>query len=196
MWPRKWRISTLKTTRHWWMNSKTQINGQESFVHRFVIVHLLSVSDSLQPYGLQHTKLPCPSLSPRVCSSSCPLSRWYHPTISSFVSPFSSCPQFFPASAFFPVSQLFASGGQSIGASASGSVLLMNIQDWFPLRLTGLISLESKGLSRVFSNTAVQKHWSYRFSACIWISCPRAFVYTVSYGWITCPLFSFLLIKI
>ena len=111
--------------------------------------------DSLQPHGLQHARLPCPSLSLRVYSNSCPLSQWCHPAISSSVTPFSSCLQSFPASGSFPISQFFASGGQSIGASASASVLPVNIQDWFPLRLTGLISLQSKGLSRVFSNTTV-----------------------------------------
>ena len=99
---------------------------------------------------------PYPSLSPRVCSNSCPLSQWCYPPISSSVVPFSCCPQFFPASRSFPMSWLFASGGQSIGASAS--VLPMNILDWFPLGLTGLISLLSKGLSRVFSSTTIQKH--------------------------------------
>ena len=110
------------------------------------------MSDSLQPHELQHARLPCPSPSPRVCSNSCPLSQWCHPTISSSVAPFSSCPQSFPASGSFPVSWLFASGGQSIGASVSAWVL--PIQGWFPLRLTGLISLLSKGLSRVFSNNS------------------------------------------
>ena len=95
------------------------------------------MSDSLWPHGLQHTRLPCPSLSPRACSNSCQLSQWHHPTISSFVTPFSSCPQSFPASGSFPMSQLFTSSGQRIGASAS--VLPMNIQGWFPLVLTGLI---------------------------------------------------------
>ena len=113
---------------------------------------------TLWPTGLQHTRLPCPSLSPRVCSNSCPSSWWCHPTISSSVTPFSSCPQSFPASGSFPVSQVFASGGQSSGASASASVLPMNIQDWFSLGSTGWISLQSKGLSRVFSSTTVQKH--------------------------------------
>ena len=108
-------------------------------------------SNSLWPHGLQHTRLLCPSPTPRAYSNSCPLSRWCHPTISSSVIPFSSCLQSFPASGSFLVSQLFASIGQSIGASASASVLPMNIQDWFPLRLT-------KGLSRVFCNTTVQKH--------------------------------------
>ena len=109
------------------------------------------------PHGLQHIRPPCPSSTPRVCSKSCPLSRWCHPTISSSVTRF-SCPQSFPASGFFPVSRLFASGGQSIGASASASVLPMSIQGWSPLGLTGLISLQSKRLSRVFSNTTVQMH--------------------------------------
>ena len=115
------------------------------------------VSDSLRPHGLQHARLPCPSPTPRACSNSCPSSWWCHSTISSSVIPFSSCLQSFPASGSFPMSQFFASGGPSIGVSASASVLPVNIQDWFPLALTGLISLQSKGLSRVFSNTAVQK---------------------------------------
>ena len=115
------------------------------------------MSDSLWPRGLQHARPPYPSPTPGVCSNSCPLSRWCHPTISSFVVPF-SCLQSFPASGFWPMSQFFTSGGQSIGAYASSSVLPMNIQDWFPLGLTDLISLQSKGLSRVFSNTTDQKH--------------------------------------
>ena len=116
------------------------------------------MSDSLQPHGLQHARLPCPSPTPRVYSNSCPLSRWWHPTISSSLSPFSSCLQSFPASGSFQMNQLFTSGGQSIGVSVSISVLPMNIQDWFPLGWTGWISLQSKGLSRIFSNTTVQKH--------------------------------------
>ena len=111
------------------------------------------VSDSLQLHGLQHTKPPCPSPTPRVYSSS--LSWWCHPTISSSVIPFSACLQSFPASGSFPMNQLFASGGHSIGVSASASILPMHIQDWFPLRLTGWISLLSKELSRVFSSTTV-----------------------------------------
>ena len=107
-------------------------------------------------HGLQHSRLPCPSLSPRVCSNSCPLSQWCSPTISSSVALF-SCPQSFPASWSFPVSRLFTSSGQGIGASASTPVLPMNIQGWYPLGLTGLISLKSKDLSRVFSNTMVKK---------------------------------------
>ena len=115
--------------------------------------------DSLRPHGLQHARPPCPTPTPSVYSNSCPLSRWCHPTISSSVIPFSSCLQSFPASGSFPMSQFFTSGGQSIGVSASNwSFLPMNIQDWFPLGWTGRISLQSKGLSRVFSNTAVQKH--------------------------------------
>ena len=107
------------------------------------------VPNSLQPQGLQHAKLPCPSPSPGVCSNSCPLSQWCHLTISFSVVPFSSCLQSFPALGSFPLSQFFASGGQSIGALASASVLSMNIQGWFPLRLAGLISMQPKGLSKV-----------------------------------------------
>ena len=106
--------------------------------------------NSLWPHGLQYIRLPCSSPTPGACSNSCPLSRWCHPTISFSVVPF-SCLQSFPESGSFPTSQLFTSGGQSIGASASASVLPMNIQDWFPLGFTGLVSLKSKGLSRVFS---------------------------------------------
>ena len=116
----------------------------------------LVMFNSLWSRGMQHTRLSCPSLSPRVCSNSCSLSQWHHPTISSSILPFSSSLQSFPASGSFLMSQLFTSGGQSIGASAS--VLPMNIQNWFPLGLTGLMSLQSKGLSRVFSSTTVQKH--------------------------------------
>ena len=116
------------------------------------------VSDSLWPHGLQHTRPPCPSSAPGVYSNSCPLSQWCHTNISSSVIPFSSHLQSFPASGSFHMSQFFATGGQSIGASASASVLPMNIQDWFPLGWTGWISLQSKGLLRVFSNTTVQKH--------------------------------------
>ena len=116
------------------------------------------VSDSLWPHGLQQARLPCPSPTPGACSNSCPSSQWCHPTISSSVVPFSSCLQSFPASGSFPMSQFFTSSGQSIGASPSASVLPMNIQDWFPLGWTGLVSLLSKGLSRVFTNTTIQKH--------------------------------------
>ena len=109
---------------------------------------------------LQHARLPCSSSSPRVCPSSCPLNWWCHSTIASSVDPFFSCLQFFPASGSFPTSQLFLSGVQSIGASASASILPKSIQGWFPLRLTGLISLLSKGFSRVFSSTTV---WNHQF---------------------------------
>ena len=116
------------------------------------------MSYSLRPHGLQHARPPCPSPTPGVYSNSCPLSQWWHSTISSSVIPFSSHHQSFPASGSFPVSQFFTSDGQSIGVSASTSVLPMNIQDWSPLEWTGWISLQSKGLSRVFSNTTVQRH--------------------------------------
>ena len=114
------------------------------------------MSDYLWPHELQHARLPCPSLSPGVCSSSCPLIQWCYLATSSSVTPFSSCPQSLPTSGSFPISQLFASGSQSIGASVL--VHPMNMQGWFPLGLTGLISLQSKGLSRIFSSTTVQKH--------------------------------------
>ena len=116
------------------------------------------MSDSLRPHGLQHASPPCPLPTPKAYSNSCPSHQWCHPTILSSVIPFSSCLQSFPASRSFPVSQFFTSRGQSIELSASMSVLPVNIQDWFPLGLTGWFSLQSKGLSRVFSNTTVQKH--------------------------------------
>ena len=126
------------------------------------------ISDPLQPHGLQYTRLPCRSPTPRASSNSCPLSQWCHPTIPSSVVPFSSCLQSFPASGSFPVSQFFASGDQSIGFSASASVLPMNIQDWFPLGWTGWISVQSKGLSRVFFNTIVQKHQFFDTQPSLW----------------------------
>ena len=116
------------------------------------------LSDILQPYELQHTRLPCPSPTPGVHSNSRPSSRWCHPAISSSVVPFSSCPQSLPASETFPMSQLFTWGGQSTGVSALASLLPKNTQDCSPLEWTGWISLQSKGISRVFSNTTVQKH--------------------------------------
>ena len=119
---------------------------------------------------LQHARLPYPSPAPGACSKSCPSSRWCHLTISSSVVPFSSHLQTFPASGLFSVSLLFASGGQSIGASASASVLPMYIQDWFPLGLTGLFSLQSKRLSRVFSNATVQKHQFFAPQLSLWSS--------------------------
>ena len=123
-------------------------------------------SNSLQPHGPQHARPPCPSPTPGVYSNSCPLSQWCHPIISSSVVPFSSCLQSFPESGSFQMSQFFPSGGQSIGVSASASVLPMNIQNWFPLGLTGLISSQFKGLSRVFSNTTVQKHQFFGAQLC------------------------------
>ena len=134
------------------------------------------MSDSFQLHGLQHARLPCPSPTPRTCSDSCPSSQWCHPTISSSVIPFSSCPQSFPASGSFPMSQLFASGGQSIGTSASASVLPMNIQDWFLLGLTGLISLQSKVLSRFFSNHSSK-------ASIIW--CSAVFMVQISHPYMT-----------
>ena len=116
------------------------------------------MSDSLRPHESQHSRPPSPSPTPGVYSNSCPSSRWCHPDISSSVVPFSSCPQSLPASGSFPISQLFAWGSQSIGVSASASVLPMNIHNWFPLGWTDWISLQSKGLSRVFSNTTGQQH--------------------------------------
>ena len=121
------------------------------------------VSSSLQPHGLQPSRPPCPSPTPRVHSNSCPSSWWCHPAISFSVDPFSSCPQSLPASG-----QFFTSGGQSIGASPSASVLPINIRDWFPLGLTGWITLQSKGLSRVFSSTTVQKHQFFRAQLSLW----------------------------
>ena len=125
---------------------------------------------SLQSHGLQLTRIPCPPPTPRACSNSWQLSWWCHSTISSSVVLFSSCLQFFPASGSFPASQFFTSGGRNIAASVSASVLPMNIQDWFPLGLTGWISLQSKGLSRVFSNTTVQKHQFFGAQPSWWFS--------------------------
>ena len=116
------------------------------------------VFNSLLPHGLQHARFPCPLPTPEACSNSCPWNRWCYPTITYSVIPFSSCLQSFPISGSFPMSQFIAWGGQSIRASASTSILSMNIPDWFPLGLTGFISLQSKGLSKVFSNTTVQRH--------------------------------------
>ena len=136
--------------------------GESLESYKREVTHLVQfsrsvVSDSLRPHESQHARPPCPSPTPRVYSNSCPSSRWCHPAISSSVVPFSSCPQSLPASGSFPVSQLFAWGGQSTGVSASASILPMNTQDWSPLGWTGWISLQSKGLSQVFSNTIVQK---------------------------------------
>ena len=139
----------------------------------FIILNCFSLfscqvmSDSLRPHGLQHTRLPRPSLSPWVCSNSCPLNQWCHPTILSSVVSF-SCLQSFPASGSFQMSQFFTSGGQSIGASVSTSVLSMHIQGWFPLGLLGLISLLAKGLSRVFSSNTIWKHQFFGAQSSLW----------------------------
>ena len=140
------------------------------FLEVSVLSSCLVVSDSLRPHGLQHTKLPFPSPIPRACSNSRPWSQWCHPAISASVVPFSSCLQSFPASGSFPMSLFFTSGGQSIGMSASTSVLPINIQYWFPLGLTGWISLQSKGLLRVFSNTTVQKHQFFSAQLSLWFN--------------------------
>ena len=134
--------------------------------------HYYIVSDSLWPHGLQQTRLHCSSPSPGVCSDSCPLSQWCYPTILSSVVPFSSRLQSFPASGSFPVNWLSASGGQSVGVSASASVLPMNIQDWFPLGWTSLISLQTKRLSRVLSSTTVWKHQFFGAQLSLWSNSP------------------------
>ena len=159
-------------------NSFWILNFHECFHFTFLIDPLLLFSRSvgqshglqhcLWPHGLQHTRLPCPSPPPGACSNSCPLSWWCHPTISSSVVPFSFCLQSFPASGSFPMTQFFASGGQTIGTSASTSVLPMNIEGWFPLGLTDLISLLAKGPSRVFSNTTVRKHRFFGPQPSLW----------------------------
>ena len=128
------------------------------------------MANSLPPHELQHVRPPCPSSTPRVYPNSCPLNWWCHPTISSSVIPFSSCRQSFPASGSFPMIQLSESGSQSVGAWASASVLPMNIQGWFPLGLTGLISLLSKRLSKVFSSTTVQKHQFFCAQPFLWFN--------------------------
>ena len=134
---------------------------------RFSSVQLFIVSNSLRPCGLQHTRLPCSSPTPRACSNSCPSSQWCHPTISSSIIPFSSCLQSFPESGSFPMNQFFTSGSQRIGVSASASVFPKNIQNQFPLGWTDLISLQSRGLSRVF-NTTVQKHQFFGAQLSLW----------------------------
>ena len=146
--------------------SKMFVVADGMYIRFLVFVQLLRCL-TLWPYGPQHSRFPCPSLSPRICSNSCPLSCWCHPIISSSLTPFSSCLQSFPASWSFPMSQLFTSGGQNIEAGASASVLSMNIQDWFPLGLTGLISFQCKGLS-VFSSTTVLKHQFFGSQPSLW----------------------------
>ena len=149
-------------------NGESSLTNLKKFRLKELLFSRSVVSNSLQPHGLQHTRSPCPSPSPRACSNSCPSIRWCHPTVSSSVIPFSSWLQSFPASGTFLMSQFFTSGGQSLGASASASVLPMNIEDWFPLGLIGLISLQSKGLSRVFSNTTVKKHQLFSAQPYLW----------------------------
>ena len=153
-WSKKWQPTIVSSLKNPIDRGHLQATVQSSSVQFSRSV----VSDSSRPHGQQHSRLPCPSPAPRTCSNSRRSSQWCHPAISSSVVLFSSCLQSFPASASFPMSQFFASGGQSIGVSASASVLPMNIQDWFSLWWTGWISLPSKRLSRVFSNTTVQKH--------------------------------------
>ena len=147
--PREWQVQN---------RSSVTVGSMNKFQFSSVQFSRSVVSDSLRPHELQHARPPCPSPIPGVYPNPCPLSRWCHPNISSSVIPFSFCPQSFPASGSFPMSQLFTLVGQSIGVSASTSVLPMNTQDWSPLGWTGWISLLSKGLSRVFSNTTVHKH--------------------------------------
>ena len=142
-------------------------NSKKISIGTYTQFSLSVMSDSLQPHGLQHARPPCPSPTLGVYSNSCPLSRGFHPTISSSVDLLSSHLQSFPASGSFPVSQFFTSGGQSIGISASTSVLPMNIQDWYSLGWTSWISLQSKGFSRVFSNTTVQKHQFFGVQLCL-----------------------------
>ena len=154
----------LRLISYWWVEiinmGRERVDRLVSRLFQFSSVQFSRsvVSDSLWPHELQHARATCPSPTPRVYTNSCPSSQWCHPAISSSVVPFSSCPQSLPASESFPMSQLFAWGGQSIGVSASASVLPMNTQDWSPLGWTGWISLPSKGVSRVFSNTTVKKH--------------------------------------
>ena len=162
----QWRILKESKNTHWtkwkWKKNVWDLWDTVNIVlkGKFKVLQFSRsvVSDSLQPHESQHARPPCPSPTPRVHSNSCPLSWWCHPAISSSVIPFSSFPQSFPASQSFPMNQLFSWGGQSLGLSALASVLPMNTQDWSPLEWTGWISWQSKGLSRVFSNTTVQKH--------------------------------------
>ena len=149
---------TLQNQLHIWGTQYKIYQSQGDYQFGSVQFSRSVVSDSLRPHESQYARPPCPSQTPGVYSNSCPSSWWCHPAISSSVIPFSSCPQSLPASGSFPMSQLFTRGGQSVGVSASASVLPMNTQDWSLLGWTGWISFQSKGLSRVFSNTTVQKH--------------------------------------
>ena len=176
----------LRWPKCWSSASVLPMNIQSWFPLR--LTHLIScssvhfsrsvMSDPLWPHESQHARPPCPSPTPGVYSKSCPLSRWCHPAISSSVIPFSSCLQSLPASGSFPMSQLFASGGQSIGVSALASVLPMNTQDWSPLGWTGWISLQSKGLSNVFSNTTVWKHQFFGDQPPLWSNSPSQYMTT------------------
>ena len=161
-------------SQHMWINKRNFLLyfylDEEPSYALCVVAQSSVISNSLGPHGLQHIRLLCPSLSPGVCSNSCPLNQWCHPTVSSSVIPFSSCLQTFPASGSFPVSQLSISGDQSIRTSASALVHTMNIQSWFPLGLTCLISLLPKGLSRVFSGTIVRKHQFFCAQPSLWSS--------------------------
>ena len=160
------KLNIVIRSRHlgWWdwgppdQGESLQSRTERALDESWLLFSHSVMSDSLWPHGLQHARLPCPSPSPGACSNSCPLSRWCHPTSSSSVVPFCSCLRSFPVSGSFPISWLSASGDQSIRASPSASVLPINIQDWFPLGLTSLISLQSKGLSTVFSSTTIGKH--------------------------------------
>ena len=162
------RNEALTPAAGWTLDPESVTLVEAAHTRPLIVVVLFScqvVSDSLWPQGLQHTRLTCPSPFPGVCPRPCPLNRWCHQTISSSVAPF-SCPQSFPASGSFPVSWLLTSGDQSIGASAS--VLPMNIQGWLPLGLTGLIFLQSKGLSNVFYNTTIEKHQFVGSQTSLW----------------------------
>ena len=163
----KHNSSKFYSNAHWYKSCFEICN----FNQEMLLLLLLScsvMSDSLWPHGLQHARFPCPSSAPGACLNSCPLSRWSYLTISSSVILLFSCRQSFPALGFFLMRQFFTSGGQNIGASASSSVLPVTIQDWFPLGLTVLISLQSKGLSRVFFNTTVQKNQFFDVQPSLW----------------------------
>ena len=156
----KWKHNNPKPLGHYKNSAKRKVHSNTGLPQETSSVQFSCsvISHSFQPHEPQQAKPPCPSPTPRVHPNPCSFSRWCHRTISSSVVPFSSCPQSFPASGSFQISQLFTSGGQSIGVSASTSVLPKNTQDWSPLGWTDWISLQSKGLSRVFSNTTGQKH--------------------------------------
>jgi len=163
-------VSSIFWNLHWCLILKVHL--------RLVLLSHSVVPDSLQPHGLQHARLSCPSSSPRACSNPCPLSQWYHPMTSSSVAHFISCLQSFPASGSFQMSQIFASGGQSIGASASASVFPMSIQDWFPLGLTGFISLLFKEFSRVFSSTNSSKASIFQCSTLFFVQLSHPYMTT------------------